>query len=77
MGSGDIGSADEMTNGDTGDISVDTEADSGDDSEDSTGDPGTASGFYDEPSSDGFSSDISDTNQGGFSDGKQFWFLTE
>ena len=54
-------------------ISVDTEADSGDDSEDdsedSTGDPGTASGFYDEPSSDGFSSDISDTNQGGFSDG--------
>ena len=31
--------------------------------------PGTASGFYDEPSSDGFSSDISDTNQGGFSDG--------
>ena len=72
-GSGDIGSADEMTSGDTGDISVDTEADSGDDSEDdsedSTGDPGTASGFYDEPSSDGFSSDISDTNQGGFSDG--------
>ena len=72
-GSEDIGSADEMTSGDTGDISVDTEADSGDDSEDdseySTGDPGTASGFYDEPSSDGFSSDISDTNQGGFSDG--------
>lgn len=72
-GSGDIGSADEMTSGDTGDVSADTEADSGDDSEydseDSTGDPGTASGFYDEPSSDGFSSNISDTNQGGFSDG--------
>ena len=67
MGSEDIGSADEMTSGDTGDLSADTEADSGDDSEDdseySTGDPGTASGFYDEPSSDGFSSDISDTNQ--------------
>ena len=73
VGSEDIGSADEMTSGDTGDLSADTEADSGDDSEDdseySTGDPGTASGFYDEPSSDGFSSDISDTNQGGFFDG--------
>ena len=73
VGNEDIGSADEMTSGDTGDLSADTEADSGDDSEDdsedSTGDPGTASGFYDEPSSDGFSSDISDTNRGGFFDG--------
>ena len=80
VGSEDIGSADEMTSGDTGDLSADTEADSGDDSEDdseySTGDPGTASGFYDEPSSDGFSSDISDTNQRIFR-WKQFWFLTE
>ena len=73
VGSEDIGSADEMTSADAWDISADTGTDSADDSEEDsgegTGDPGTASGFYDEPSNDGFSSDISDTNQDGFSDG--------
>ena len=71
VGSEDIGSADEMTSGDTEIFLLIQKLIPGDDSEDdseySTGDPGTASGFYDEPSSDGFSSDISDTNREDFS----------
>ena len=64
-GSGDIGSADEMTSGDTGDISVDTEADSGDDSEDSTGDPGTGS-----------AQNNATVGNDGFVDGEEPFYLT-
>lgn len=74
VGSEDTGAADEMTSEETtADTATDTSEDDGSD-EDGTvsADPGTASGFYDEPANDGFSSDISsdsDSSQNGFSDG--------
>ena len=74
VGSEDTGAADEMTSEETtADTVTDTSEDDGSD-EDGTvsADPGTASGFYDEPANDGFSSDISsdsDSSQNGFSDG--------